>query len=141
MLQGRVRAWWILLSLLLTGCLGVNTGRPEGRGARNVKSTTRKDVAVAIDWSQILLGAGPKAKLMGYLKTMPTADGRTHWVYDTQFKLVGRVSPRGQTIAIRRNGREVTEGHFGLRHAMLKLFGHDKDRPITFRVMPPPQEG
>ena len=90
------RAWTVLATtLLLSGCLGTYTGRPERRGARNVESRTRPDLAKPGIWRQVIIGQPPKEILEGYLNT---TRGGSHWVYDAEFLLIGRISPAGRTM-------------------------------------------
>ncbi len=130
----------IAATLLLVGCVGVHQGRPESRGVRSVESRGRVDAASAVAWRQIEVGHPPKATHVGYLKTEHRgALGESHWVYDGAFTLVGRVSPRGKTVRITLEGREVDEGNFALEHALLRLFGYAKERAVHLEPMPDPR--
>jgi len=132
-----IRAWTFLATtLLLTGCLGTFTGRPERRGPRSIESRSRPDVASPGIWRQVIIGQPPTETLEGYLHT----DGSgSHWVYDAEFLLIGRISPAGRTIRVTLRDGEKDLGSYALQHSMLRLFRHAKSTEVNLARMPPPR--
>jgi hypothetical protein len=124
----------LVASLLMTGCLGTYTGDPEARGPRNIKPRTRPDLAKRVKWRQIHLGAGKRALLLGYVKTTSA-----NYIYDANFKLVGRVSPSGQVLRIHLNGREENKGNYSLDLAVLTVFGYTERKTVVFSYMEAPR--
>ena len=134
----------ILLSLsALAGCVGVNRGHPRTRGARNIELTAPNQPFGAVlgpKWRQIFLGAPPKPVLIGYIRTVDSEpEFGMHWVYDDHFTLVGRVSPKGQTVRSHGGTREVGHGNFNLSFALLRLFDRKITEEISLARMPPPR--
>lgn len=131
----------LLLPLLLAGCLGTEHGRPEGRGSRNVKTHGRSDAAEPHVWQQVYLGEPPRPTLVGYVKTDDQGvESGTHWLFDIDLHLVGRVTPRGDTYRIHLGGEEESVGHYQLHHAVLRVFGREKETLVTFTRMPAPRD-
>lgn len=132
----------VLVLAAAPGCLGTRTGRPEVIGSRNVKAFTRTDRADATRWARVLIGA-PKPKIRGYVRSVPVSErrdqGLLHFVYDPDFRLVGRVSPTGVTKRIDLKGREHDEGHFSLELACLLLLGAGKEEEVKLTSMPDPR--
>ncbi len=133
----------LVASAALAGCLDTHSGHPDRHPrVRTVSSSdpSATDARAGVLWRQLELGDPPKSTLLGYLKTQPLEYGELHWVYDDTFALVGRISPRGEVHRIELDGRERSEGHFALHHAILKLFGQQRERPIHFTAMPEPRD-
>lgn len=132
----------IVASAALAGCLDTHSGHPERHGVRVVSTSNSSDTDPRknVLWRQLELGHPPKSTLVGYLKTQPLDYGELHWVYDDMFTLIGRISPQGEVHRIERDGRERAEGYFALHHAVLKLFGQVRERPVHFTAMPEPRE-
>lgn len=134
----------LALALVATpGCLGTRTGRPDQLGSRNVQEFSRSDTAPPTEWQRVLIGA-PRPKVRGYVKSTPVTlgrreEGRIHFVYDPDFNLVGRVSPRGETQRIDARGDEHHEGSFKLEHAVLLLLGGGADDVVKLTSMPDPR--
>lgn len=126
------------------GCVGVRNEKVEVHTDSYRAPVGRSDEAKPVLWRQIELGYRPRTTPLGFLKTEEVDGGEQHWVYGTQFELIGQVSPRGRTIRFDRRGYtevEVEEGSYLLRHALLKLFGHTKDRGLQLEPMPSPEQG
>lgn len=130
---------------LLSGCLQTRTGRPEDRVLENEQRRLRAsdDDATPVRWMQIVIGSPPSQKLAGYLKTelipgMPEETRNQYWVYDRDFDVVGRVSPRGMTWRRDPFGREQKLGNFHVKHAVLSILGHYEEIEINLVKMPPP---
>lgn len=135
----------LALALVATtpGCLGTRTGHPDEIGTRNVREFSRTDSAEATEWQRVLIGA-PRPKVRGYVKSSPVTlghrqEGRIHFVYDPDFRLVGRVSPRGETQRIDARGDEHHEGSFKLEHAVLLLLGGAANDEVKLTSMPNPR--
>jgi len=129
-------------SLLASGCVGHYTGHPEQRGPRNIESRTRPDLAKKVEWRKIMRGAGTRSVPLGYVKTDARAragGAATYWIYNMEFVLVGRVSPRGSVTAISAEGQEKWAGNYSLKLACLHLFGYTSLKTIRFVNMPPPR--
>lgn len=133
------------LALVVTtpGCLDTRTGHPDEIGTRNVQEFSRTDSAAPAEWQRVLIGA-PRPKVRGYVKSTPIIlghrqEGRLHFVYDPDFRLVGRVSPRGETQRIDARGDEHHEGSFKLDHAVLLLLGGAADDEVKLTSMPDPR--
>lgn len=122
-----------------TGCLGTHSGRPDERGTRSVKTHERIDRADPVRWAQVYLEQGPKAPHLGYVRSEQVEGGKTQWVYDLNFHLIGKVTPFGHTFTIRMGGHEVDQGHFNVPRGILKIFGYTEYHPIELRPMSPPR--
>lgn len=132
----------LALSLLAAGCVGNYTGHPEQRGPRTIESRTRPDLAKKVEWRKIMRGAGTRSVLLGYVRTDTRAragGAATYWIYNTDFVMVGRVSPRGQVMAIAPDRTETWAGNYSLKLACLQLFGYTTLKTIRFVGMPPPR--
>lgn len=130
---------------LAPGCLGTRTGRPERIGTRNVAEFSRSDAAEPTAWLRVLVG-GARPRVRGYVKSTPIElerreQGRLHWVYDQAFVLVGRVSPRGETMRIDDDGNETYTGSYKLEHAVLMLLGGGREDEVKLSPMPNPRRG
>lgn len=133
----------LVLVLVAPGCLGTRHGRPERIGTRNVQEFSRSDLAEPIEWRRVLVGA-PRPKVRGYVKTTTVelrrrAESSFHFVYDSDFQLVGRVSSTGETRRIDADGRETAEGSYSLEHAALVLLGGSREDQVTLAPMPDPR--
>lgn len=129
-------------SLLASGCVGHYTGHPEKRGPRNIETRTRPDLAKKIEWRKIMRGAGTRSVPLGYVKTDTRAQAggeATYWIYNMEFVLVGRVSPRGSVTEVSADGQEKWGGNYSLTLACLHLFGYTSLKTIRFVDMPPPR--
>lgn len=129
-------------ALLSTGCVGNYTGRPDQRGPRAINAHSRPDLARRVEWRRIMRGAGTSAVLMGYVRT----DGRaragqqpSYWIYNDEFVLTGRVSPRGRVMKINLDGSEEWVGNYTLELACLRVFGFQSKKTILFEPMPEPR--
>lgn len=133
------------LALALPGCLGTRTGRPERIGTRNVQEFTRSDTADPTAWLRVLVG-GARPRVRGYVKSTTIQlerreQGRLHFIYDQAFVLVGRVSPRGETMRIDDEGNETYTGSYKLEHAVLMLLGGGREDEVKLAPMPTPRRG
>lgn len=129
-------------SMLAAGCVGHYTGHPDQRGPRNIESRTRPDLAKKIEWRKIMRGAGKSSVPLGYVRTDARAragGSATYWIYNTDFVLIGRVSPRGSVTRISPSGEEKWAGNYSLDLACLELFGYTSRKTILFVDMPPPR--
>lgn len=131
------------LALVTAGCLGTRTGHPEHIGSRNVQEFSRTDKAEPTLWRRVLIGA-PRPKVRGYVQSSRVDLGRReegsfHFVYDPDFTLVGRVSPRGETYRIDARGDERRQGSFMLEHAVLLLLDGGADDEVKLVTMPEPR--
>ena len=128
-------------TLIATGCVGTYTGLPTERGPRNIRARTRPDLAKKVEWRKILIGAGKTSELYGYVRTDPKAQAggaATHWVYNKEFVLIARVSPRGSVRKISPSGKEKWSGNYSLPLACLHLFGFETRKNVTLAPMDPP---
>jgi hypothetical protein len=62
----------------------------------------------------------------------------SHVVYDTQFKVIGRISANGLTVRITRRGEERVGG-FAVPHALLRLHLRSKATEVSLKSMPSPR--
>lgn len=133
-----------LALVAMPGCLGTRSGHPDVIGSRNVQEFSRTDTAEATAWRRVLIGA-PRPRVRGYVKSMPVKfsghrqTAHIHFVYDTDFKLIGRVSSHGDTFRIDRRGDEHHEGSYKLEHAALLLLEADADDEVKLTSMPDPR--
>ena len=130
------------VALAVAGCAHTRDRKIELRTAR-APGRVAPEQASPVQWRQIELGYRPRTTPIGYLKTEAADEtgAEQHWVYGMQFELIGHVSPRGRTVRFVRRGSvevEVQEGSYLIRHAILKLFGHTKERAIQLAPMPAP---
>jgi hypothetical protein len=133
----------LALVLAAPGCLGTRHGRPERIGTRNVQEFSRADLAEPIQWRRVLVGA-PRPKVRGYVKTSTVevarrTDSSFHFVYDSDFHLVGRISSTGETRRIDADGAETSEGSYALEHGVLVLLGGAREDTVTLAPMPSPR--
>ena len=127
------------LAAALAGCLGVNHGHPETRGPRYISSQQRADVATPVRWRQILLGSPPKPLMAGYLRSEDRGRNRGgHVVYDPDFRIIGRISPKGNTIRIVQ-GVERNVGGYALKNALRRLYLRDLRTEVSLKPMPAPR--
>jgi hypothetical protein len=127
------------LTAVLAGCLGVNHGHPESRGPRYVSSQKRADVATPVRWRQIFLGSPPKPVMAGYLRTEERGQNRGgHVVYDPDFRIVGRISPKGNTVRVVQ-GVERSVGGYALKNALRRLYLRDLRVEVNLKSMPAPR--
>lgn len=139
MSQTRHASFAVVFAVLLTGCLGVHNGLPEERGPRNVQAHEREDKASPARWRQVLLGSPPRPLHVGYLRTVTEGLARgSHVVYDTQFKVIGRISANGMTTRITSRGEERVGG-FAVPHALLRLHMRSKGTEVSLKPMPAPR--
>lgn len=125
----------------LAGCLGVHTGHPESRGPRSVESQhfAAAQRATPVRWKAIYLGAPPKPAHVGYLRTASGGLNRGgHTVFDPDFNVIGRISPKGNTVRIVQ-GVERNVGGYALKHAILRLHLRAKETEVDLRDMPAPR--
>lgn len=126
----------------LAGCLGNYNGDPEARGSRSVEERTRTDLAEPVLWRRAYLGAGKREKLLGYVKSKRHGEGTrgaTNFLYDTNFNLIARVSPRGELTRIDPRGRETWKGNFTLKLAILTAFDYTSLKTIVLKPMQDPR--
>jgi hypothetical protein len=134
----------LLMPLLLAGCLQTRSGRPGSVTVQNERLRERKsDDAEPIRWRQIVVGSPPNQKVEGYLKTeliqgMPPETRHQYWIYDRDFQIVGRISPRGMTWRRDAFGREQRLGNFHVKHGVISILGHLDEIEINLVRMPPP---
>lgn len=87
----------------------------------------------------------PRPKLRGYVKTVPLDVGvrderpEMYLVYDDDFTLVGRISPRGEVVRLEVRGDETNLGTFYLPKGILLLLTGDLGQELTLAAMPAPQ--
>ncbi|MBX3470081.1 MAG: hypothetical protein KF878_24660 [Planctomycetes bacterium] len=127
------------------GCAGTRTGHPDRIGSRNVQEFSRFDRAEPVSWRRVLVGV-PRPRVRGYVKSARVdfehrEEGLVHFIYDSDFKLIGRVSPRGETLRIDRDGRERREGSFRVEHAVLLLLNAGREEEVKLAPMPDPRRG
>ena len=127
------------LATALAGCLGVNHGHPETRGPRYVSSQPRVDVATPVRWRQIVLGSPPKPVMAGYMRSEEHGQNRGgHVVYDPDFRIIGRISPKGHTVRIVQ-GVERSVGGYALKNALRRLFLMGLRTEVSLKAMPAPR--
>ncbi|MCO5167699.1 MAG: hypothetical protein M9894_15235 [Planctomycetes bacterium] len=128
------------------GCMGTRTGHPDQIGSRNVEEFSRFDRAEPVAWRRVLVGV-PRPRVRGYVKSTKVAykgerdEGLIHFVYDSDFRLVGRVSPQGETRRIDARGGERREGSFRIEDAVLLLLNAGRAEEVKLAPMPEPRRG
>jgi len=134
----------VAAAALATGCLGHHHGDPydyEAPQTRIRANVRTPEVAKApVTWKRIILGSPPRQRIAGYLETESFGSGQ-RWIYDRDFRLVGRISPAGLSFRYDPFGREVPLGSYDLEFSILSIFERSEDVEVSFRRVPPPRTG
>jgi hypothetical protein len=135
-----LRACLVAALSTCAGCIGTHHGHPEKRGPRQVESRTRPDLPVAKQWHRVYFGSPPQKELMGYMLTAGAGEpgAGTRWVYDVDFRLVGWISPDGDTTRVTPRG-ERRVGGFQVENALRRLWVASRRTEVTIKAMPAPR--
>lgn len=140
------------LAILLgaTGCLGTNHELGQRNSAADLAGLRPREDRVLYSWRKIAIGHLPTPPLFGYLRTRTLGKGDpggreedprdVRWIYDTDFNLVGSVSPTGETLRFDRFGKAEHLGHMQLDDAIKAVFDvRDRELEVfrEWKVRPP----
>lgn len=138
-----------VIGLLATGCLNTRNGPPIKPGQKPLILTQQRvpgmNGQVPDNWRRVFVGEiATRPRLEGYMRTAvtPHDDHKLvlHWVYDSQFQLVGVMTDVGKTTRYNRKGEPSYLGTLATDQGLLALLGHDKLEPIHLVDMPAPAE-
>jgi hypothetical protein len=77
--------------------------------------------------------------MAGYLRTEERGQNRGgHVVYDPDFRIVGRISPKGNTVRVVQ-GVERSVGGYALKNALRRLYLRDLRVEVNLKSMPAPR--
>lgn len=152
MQRSKAPAGGLLFALLVlpAGCLNTHTGlvprnaRPETVGAQGADQ-----VETRYGWSRISIGALPRPKPYGFLRTQRLTRGdpggsedevrEARWLYDRDWNLVGCVSPRGATMRYDERGRSELLGNMELDDAVRAVYDVRTRDEVHYAKMPAPR--
>jgi hypothetical protein len=140
----------LAIVLCASGCLGTNHEISKRNAPADLAGLRPAEDPVLYSWRKIAIGHLPRPTHYGYLKTRSLADHEpgvgdvnkreVRWIYDTDFNLVGSVSPRGDTLRFDRFGNAENLGHLEIDDAIKAIFDVRDNELEVFRelkVRPP----